>query len=241
MRKLFSGCAILLLGLLAPFGLDAATVLVFQDMTLGTSVIPGALALWGGCGTCTNASDTLHFKTLLAGGGWDVVIYAEQNNPWDSETATAMTQYVGSGGRVIGQTWLAGGLSTLLEATGHGTNGTTITTTAHPIFTGFAGAILLSNPGWTTTFSRGWDPVGSATGLGTSSSGGSAVILGNGGHTILNAGLTDTYSPLADGERLLANELAFLAGQDGQVPEPSTWAAMGLGLAALVLKKFRAN
>src|ERR1035441_7648341 len=78
--------------------LSAANVLAFEDYTVGTSALPGALALWGGCGVCTITNDSGTFNTDLTAGGWDVVIYAEQNNSTYPSSAAELTAYVGGGG-----------------------------------------------------------------------------------------------------------------------------------------------
>jgi len=212
-----------------------ANVLIFEDYVVGTSAIPGALALWGGCVTCTTTTDTATFNSALAGGGWDLVIFAEQNQDQYSASGAGLTAFVNGGGKLIGQTWLTGGLDGLLQASYVSQNGSVITTDGNPVFAGLGATISLSNPGW-GIFSEGWSPTGGAFGIGSLSSGGSAIILGNGGRTYLNAPLTDTYSPQSDGERLLANEIGVLSGS---VPEPSTFVALGLGFAVLAIRKLR--
>jgi hypothetical protein len=217
--------------------LTAGNILAFEDYTVGTSAIPGALALWGGCGTCTITSDSAQFNALLAGGGWDVAIYAEQNTGTYSSSAAELTTYVSGGGKLIGQTWRQGGLDALLQATFASEDGSVITTDGNPVFAGLGPVIHLSNPGW-GIFSQGWNPGAGAVGIGSLNSGGSAIILGNSGRTYLNAGLTDTYSPQSDGERLLSNEIGILTG-GAPTPEPSTFVGMGLGLTALIIRRFR--
>src|ERR1035437_959657 len=39
-----------------------ADVLIYQDYVVGTSAIPGALALWGGCVICTTTTDSTVFN-----------------------------------------------------------------------------------------------------------------------------------------------------------------------------------
>ena len=201
--------------------LTAGNVLVFEDYVVGTSAIPGALTLWGGCGTCTTTTDTGTFNTL---GEY-------------SASAAELTAYINAGGRLIGQTWLTGGLDGLLQASHVSSNGNVITTDGNAVFAGLGSTISLSNPGW-GIYSQGWSPVGGAVGIGTFSSGGSAIILGNGGRTYLNAGLTDTYSPTSDGSRLIANEIGLVLNETS-VPEPSTFVGLGLGLAVLALRRLR--
>src|ERR1035437_1336296 len=279
MKRVFSVAALAVFCMAGT--LSAANVLAFEDYTVGTSALPGALALWGGCGVCTITNDSGTFNTDLTAGGWDVVIYAEQNNSTYPSSAAELTAYVGGGGKLIGDTWQTGGLDGLLGASQASENGLVITTSGDAVFAGlgakvggggnlmgdtwqtggldgllgasqasenglvittsgdavFAGlgaTINLTNPGW-GILSQGWNPVGGAVGIGSLNSGGSAIILGNGGKTYLNAPLTDTYSPVSDGERLIANELGQLTG----TPEPATFVGMGLGLAVLAMRRLR--
>ena len=207
----------------------AAAVLYWDDFNVGTSAVPGGIALAGLAGV--GATDQTDFNTKLAAGGWEAVLFGEQNTNVFSGSAAALSAWVTGGGKLIGTTWLTGGLDSLLDAVGASFNGTTITTDADPIFAGLGPTISLSNPGW-GTFSQGWTATSGASCLGSLDSGGCAVIMGNGGNTYLNGPLNDTYLPLADGERLIANELLQLTGTR-QVPEPVSLPLVGLGLAAL--------
>jgi hypothetical protein len=233
------------LGLALGCAAQAANILVYQDYLKGTSAVPGALTLWGGCGTCTTAADAGAFETDLAAGGWSVVIYAQQDDFDDPAIDTALTTYVDGGGKLIAQTWVTGGaIASLMQASYESQNGTSITTTGDPIFDGLGSTVSLANPGWNEFYSIGWEPTGDATGLGTLSSGGYAAILGDSGDTILNSALTDTYSPTSAGSQLLANEIGYLLSTPGPspsaVPEPSTFACLGLGVLALAAgRKFR--
>jgi hypothetical protein len=207
----------------------AADVLYWDDDNVGTSAVPGGIALAGLTGV--GATSQTDFNTKLAAGGWDAVLFGEQNSSVFGASSAALSTWVAGGGKLIGTTWLANGLDALLEAVGASINGTTITVDANPIFAGLGPTISLSNPGW-GVFSQGWTPTGSASCLGSLSSGGCAVIMGNGGNTYLNGPLNDTYFTLAAGERLIANELLQLTGSQ-QVPEPVSLSLVGLGLAAL--------
>ncbi len=207
-----------------------AAVLYWNDFNLGTSAVPGGITLAGLTGV--EAAGQADFNAKLAAGGWDAVIFGEQNGDAFSSSAAALSSWVAGGGKLIGTTWLDAGLSSLLEGVFVSTNGDTITTDANPVFTGLGATISISNPGW-GIFSRGWTPSGTASCLGSLNSGGCAVILGNDGNTYLNSPLNDAYLSLADGERLIANELIQLTTGTQKVSEPVSMSLVGLGLAAL--------
>jgi hypothetical protein len=213
----------------------AGSVLYWDDGDIASSVLSGGIALAGE--TAVLATSQADFNTQLAAGGWDAVIFGEQFNHVYSGSAAALTAWLAGGGKLIGDTWLDGGLDTLLDGSENSQNGSTITTTADPIFAGIGATISLSNPGY-GVFSQGYNPLAGGTGIGTLSSGGSAVVLGNGGDSYLNGPLNDTYTPLAAGQQLIANELLQLTGTP--TPEPGSTTLFGLGVIALgAFRRFR--
>lgn len=233
-KTLFFAALLAASAVVGPRPAEAVNILYFEDGTVGTSSVPGALSLLGLTGSTTTATDTTNFNTLLTSNTYDLVIFGEQSNTVFPDVSAAFTNYINGGGKALATTWLSdSGLSALFDAlTRVDTNETTIGTDGHPIFAGLGATVELTNPGW-GVFSSSWDPDAGATGLGTLGSG-SAAILGNGGRTLLFGPLFDTYDGLSEGERLVANGIDFLLDSETSVvPEPSTLAMLGLGLFGL--------
>jgi hypothetical protein len=225
----FGGTRLILLYLLSCVVMPAGNILWFTDFDLGTNVIPGGIALAGHTGT--EATDLADFNVKLTSMSWDAVIFGEQNNLIWNDVSVNLTAYVAGGGKVIGATWLDTPMATFFDAVETGNNATQITADAHPIWAGLPGTIDLVDPGW-GVFSQDYAPVGGAVATG-SLGGNAAVIIGNGGATILNGPLFDTYANVAEGERLVANELGFLLAQTA-IPEPGTVSMLALGVGALL-------
>ncbi|MCC5831388.1 MAG: hypothetical protein JJU36_18265 [Phycisphaeraceae bacterium] len=225
---------------------SAVPVLYYEDGTLGTSAIPGALTQLGLMGTTTQVFNTTDFNTQISSGAFDLVIVGHQFFfPTDNNIATELAAYIAGGGLALATTWQDDALPPLFQATAAGTNAPLIGNDGHPIFTGLPASIDLANPGWPVAFSRAWNPVGSAVGIGSLGAG-SAAILGNEGRTILSGPLFDTYADLAEGELLMANKISFLLNQNGDpgpdpsaIPEPVTGGLAVLGMAALALTSLR--
>lgn len=215
---------------------SASTILWWTDGNLGTDVIPGGIALAGD--TAVQATGSADFVTELNAGGWDAVIFGEQSFfTFSGSVETALQNYLAGGGHIIAATWVPnsqGDLPGFMQGTEVDQNGTSITTDASAIFAGLGGTIALTNPGY-GTFSQSYAAQAGATGFG-SLGGGSAVILGNNGHTYLNGPLFDTYSNVAQGQQLIANELGAFAA-----PEPSSLLMMGVGLLCLTCMGYRRN
>jgi hypothetical protein len=219
---------------LGPRPAEAVNILYFEDQSLGTSAVCGALALLGLTGSTTTATDTTNFNTLLTSNAYDLVIFGEQDSSTTFlDVSVALTGYVSGGGKVLGTTWLDEGFGALMGAAGRvEENATTITTDGSPIFAGLGPTIELIDPGW-GVFSSSWDE-GAATGLGTLGAG-AAVVQANGGRTLLYGPLFDTYDDLPEGERFIANGIGLLLDETTAVPEPSALATLGFGLFGLWL------
>ncbi len=193
-------------GLAASSPAFAGNILWFEDGTLGTSAVGGAIALTPHSYQFTNNATT--FNSMLNSGTWDLVIWGEENNAQWATCSAALTSYVNGGGKVIGATWQNTGFAAMMQGSLSSTNVTSITTTSHAIFANCGASIGISNPGY-GIYSQCYSPTSTASGLGTSGAA-YGVILGNGGRTLLNAPLFSCYTSLTTGQQFIANEINFL-------------------------------
>ena len=107
-----------------------------------------------------------------------------------------------------------------------------------PLATGIINPVTLVNPppGW-HHFSHGLAPLPGGTSAGTFASGDSAIMIGNGGRTIMN-GFTNDVIPDPTGQQLYENEIQFLVGRSASVvPEPCSLTLLSMG--GLSLLRFR--
>ena len=230
--------AILLTGAVIVLVLQAqpawgVSVLYYADHNAGTSAVPGALALEGLSGSTTTATSTAEFNTQIGSGSWDLVIVGHHNyGSTDEAIATALQTYLTGGGKAICASWEGSTLPSMFDATEVSSNYTTISNDGHALFDGLGSSVSLSNPGW-GTYARAYNPLGGATGVGPAGSG-YAMVIGNGGRTIMSGPLFDTYSPLADGERLVGNQIDYLLGTGpAPIPEPLTVCGVAFALAGV--------
>jgi hypothetical protein len=196
---------------------QAQSILYRNDYTIGTDYVAAALA--AGSFSVTSTSGDLSLFNLS---DFDAVIYANQNSGLPGGDLASLNGFVSGGGRVIFSDWTqtAGFLGDFAYT---GTTNQTSLFVESALDGGIANPLAISNPGW-GTFSFGLTPVGGTLG-GTFGNGQGAIVIGNGGRTIVNGFLTDTVAS----SQLYSNQLGQLFGVTAAVPEPATWAMMLLG------------
>ncbi len=198
-------------------------ILYYVDGSLGTDVFAAALNNLGLTPATTFVADAAMFEGYLQNGTWDMVIALQQNlagvQPWDDELAA----YVNAGGKAILADWrMDAALAAAFDASYTGAvNGNPISFTgAHPIWSGLASPLSLTNPGW-GIYTMGLAAAVGGTAEGTFPSGDAAVVIGNADNTIINGFLQDVFTFDADGIKLAENEISFLdpcGGGSGPVP-----------------------
>jgi subtilisin family serine protease len=211
-----------------------ASVLYYVDSLHGDD--PFLAAMSNLSITPTIAESFEDFAALLQAGGWDLAILLDQNKSYiDPPWLASMLDWVTDGGRAILADWTMNETAAAaFGATYTGnTNGDSITHTQidHPIWQGIANPFDLTNPGW-GTFSMG---LMATTGdsIGIFLNGDHALILGNGGRTVLNGFLSDTAATFNEGIVLAQNEIAFLLEPEVDFYEISVAAVSSISLTTL--------
>jgi len=239
----------------------ASSILYFVDKNFGTDQMDAALATLPAGDTVTVATSPLDFATKIAGGTYDLGIFSQQYyadfaNPYtnsnDFSTAlTALETFVAGGGKAIVDTWSPGS-STYVSAFGAdytgNINGPAVNMSGFN--SGVSNPVTVSNPPGYATFSTGMsldatngisiagtflDP-GNASGT----DGEAAVIIGDGGRSIVNGFLNDTAG--APGEQIYINEIDSLLapacppGPNGcaPTPEPSYWVLLAAAMFGMI-------
>ena len=182
------GHAVVLGGIWSTWSDDTTTVLYFRDEG---HCDPFAQALANLEITPTVAASYDDFVDKLQAGGWDLVILLCQNDA-NTVWVNPMVAWVDAGGRAILTDWTRNEtVAAAFGATYSGvTNGDSIAQTpGHPIWEGVADPLALTDPGW-NVFSMGLTATGGAP-VGRFANGDAALIVGNGGRTVLNGFLSD--------------------------------------------------
>jgi hypothetical protein len=195
----------------------AGSLLYRNDLTLGTDYLGAAIAASSYSVTTTNGD--LSSFTLSS---YDVVVYANQDFPAPGGDIAALNAYIAGGGHVIQDDWFRDGSFAGGESYTGALNLNTLT--LGPQFSaGIVSPLSVTNAGW-GIFSMGMSGGVSA---GSFENGDTAIVVGNGGRTIVNGFLSDAVHS----QQLYTNELNSFSS--GAVPEPATWAMMLVGFAGL--------
>ena len=214
-------------GAIAATGANAASLLYRVDALIDTDYL-GAAVYGSGFSVTSTGGDLSGFSLS----DYDIVVYANQGNWVPGGDLDALNAYVAAGGKVIFDDWTgSNGFNGGQVFTG-GTNQNSVTLSQ--FYDGVPIPMTLHNPGWgiySTSMLAGSGGVVAAT-FGDDSA---AIVVGNGGRTIVNGFLSDT----AWSQELYANELASLAAlSPSPTPEPASWAMMlgGFGMIGGALR-----
>lgn len=219
---------------------QAGTILYWVDFALGTDQMAAALA--ASSHAVTTATGEADFVTQVGAGGWDLVIFMNQDLG-NASAQAAIEGWVTGGGKAIFTDWTRDGLGTLttaaaFDASYTGNNNQTSVAISSPVLlSGLVSPLTLLNPGW-SVFSMGMSALPGGNVAATFGNGEAAIIFGNGGSTIINGFLTDTFATGSDGVTLYTNEIDALLAQP--VPEPTTLGLVGAGVLALAARRRRA-
>jgi hypothetical protein len=194
---------------------QAANFLYYSDFVLGTDQFQSALAASGN--TYTVATDATNFLTLLQTNTYDVGAFFVQNNDAFNYTAAinGLGSFVASGGKAIYADWSRdSALAAQFGAGFTGNNNNNAVTILNPAF---GPNQTLTSPGW-GVFSTGLTALSGSTVAATFGNGDAAIVVGNGGRSIVYGFLNDTTSSPV----VFAGGISQLAGGATAVPEPFT-------------------
>lgn len=216
---------------------SAASILYYVDHVVGTDYMGQALT--ASSHSVNTVSDSATFASEIATGNYDLGILMIQNTSASNyaDAITALGAFVTSGGSSIYTDWSLDAASAALFGaswTGN-TNNDSFTISNPALAVGLGGNVSLSNPGW-GVFSMG---VSGSEIAGLFSNNDGAIAIANGGRSITNGFLTDTFADGGQGVQLYLNEIGYVLGDVTSVPEPSTILLLGLGLVGVAFMRRR--
>jgi hypothetical protein len=210
----------------------ATTVLYRNDLSLGTDQMAAALSALGL--SVTTTSGDLSMFTLS---NYNLVVYFNQNSGTPAGDTAALDSYIAGGGILVPivVNHFAAEVPTGVGGYTGNTNLSLLTVGSQLDAGLMTNPLALTNPGW-GIFSYG---ITGSVSAGTFENGDSAIIIGNGGQTIFNGFLNDTFDS-TNGPTLYENEIN-LATMAAAVPEPATVALFGSALAGFAWLRRRSR
>jgi len=206
--------AVLCASMLIPIQAQALNVLFFQDSTLGPVPSAPEQALINRGDTVTTETIFANFETQVAVGGWDLIVFNHQGGGGFPVALPNFQAYINAGGSAIASEWQRdAAFGAMFGVTYTGLfNETGVTVTDTGLAAGIAtNPFTLINPGW-GTYSYGMtaDTVTDPTAVSAATfapSGNDAIVIANGGKTIMMGFLNDTSPVAADGVALYASAI----------------------------------
>lgn len=201
----------------------AGPVLLYDDYVAATDT--WGLALAGLGLDVTRVTTDAAFNAAI-GAGYDLVVVQ-----FDARAHNiGLASYLDNGGKLIYSNWIATDDVTLGVTRG-ASNQSNLTITSSPLSAGLsnAGQALVNDVAYPIAYSYAFSGGTSLATLG----GGSGIVSTHDGQVIVNGFLGNTVAAASDEVRLYQNEVNLInaAADTGAVPEPSTCAIFGLGLA----------
>ncbi len=211
-------------------GQAEAGILYYVDGNDSTDNMAGALSALSGTYTTTIATSQTDFAAKIATGNYDLGIFSAQYSydPSYSTALSALATSVSAGRKAIVSSWYhwtSTDITPFGAAFTGSANESTVSVTLPAFAAGFEGPVGLSGYG---IFSTGLNGSSVAATFG---SGQAAIVVGNGGRSIVNGFLNDTASNGPQGVQLYVNEINYLEGGTASVPEPCTlaiWSLLGV-------------